>query len=69
MVGGSDGGEAAVLITIKNSTKELNTVEVIHHSGGTMDANSNCYFYFDIPVHYTYMIDDFCDQFYWKRIA
>lgn len=63
---GCDKGKAVVLFFVNDASGEVATVEVV---GGSTTNGASIYLDFTIPVKHTRMLDEFCDQFYWKRTA
>lgn len=65
----SDGANAVILVYF-TSNGVLQTADAFQ-SNGTHTLPANTPFYFDVvlPVTPNQMLDEFCDKFYWKRIA
>lgn len=67
--GGSDGANSVFLANITDQGI-VSVVDTISKTSGTASATEQpCYIDFTIPVKWTYMVDEFCDRFYWKRTA
>ena len=67
MVGGTDNGNCVFIYDINHSTGSTFIGDVAGND--SLATNSNCFIDFTIPIQQEYMIDSFCDKFYWKRVA
>ena len=67
---GSDGGNGFVNLTIYDYGK-VTSVDVLVRGDapGTLPAGSSPRFYYSQEVTASNMLDDYCNQFYWKRTA
>ncbi len=67
---GSDGGNGFVNLTIYDYGK-VTSVDVLVRGDapGTLPAGSSPRFYYSQEITVSNMLDDYCNQFYWKRTA
>lgn len=67
---GSDGGNGFVNLTIYDYGK-ITSVDVLvrGNAPGTLPAGSSPRFYYSQEITMSNMLDDYCNQFYWKRTA
>jgi hypothetical protein len=67
---GSDGGNGFVNLTIYDYGK-VTSVDVLVRGDapGTLPAGSSPRFYYSQEITASNMLDDYCNQFYWKRTA
>ena len=71
VLGSTDAGEGIVFATLNYSTGEFSTLDVCmnHDDTISMPAGENIVFHINIPVIHSLMLDEFCNQFSWKRIS
>ena len=67
MVGGTDNGNCTFIYDVNHSTGSTFIGDVVGEN--SLATNSNCFIDFTVPIQKEYMLDSFCDKFYWKRIA
>ncbi len=69
---GSDGGNAVIIAQLVDGGL-LETTEVVTKTSGdlTIDTGNPPVVFADvtIPIRHEYMLNEYCDKFYWKRIA
>lgn len=67
MLVGSDGGNGIMNITVENNGL-MKCVDIVHKSGNSsITSGATPRLTMVLPISYNYMLDDFCDKFYWKR--
>lgn len=69
ILGASDGGNAIVMARIEADTGDFHTTDVIGKSATSIAANSIIYFDYTRTLLTEHMLDNFCDKFYFKRVA
>ena len=71
ILGASDGGEGIVFAGLNYKSGEFSTQDVCMNNDGVteMETGKTTVFHITIPVIYTFMLDEACDKFYWKRTA
>lgn len=70
ILGQGDGANGISFASLNYSTGLLSHIDcVTKTSGGTLTASNTIYYDFNIKVPYGSLLDDFCDQFIWKRTA
>ena len=67
--GGSDDGNAIVLGSIAYSSGVVSLTQAVAIGGSSIPADTNITIDFVANVGMNYMLDEFCDKFYWKRTA
>lgn len=67
-IGGSDAGNCVVVFSM-NTSGQVSLTDVVGKNSGTIAANSAFRFLYETPLHHTYMLDSFCNKFYWRRTA
>lgn len=66
----SDGGNGIVMASLGVTNGALNSYDVVTKtSGGTIASGSTLNGIIHCPVHYTQMLDSFCNKFYWRRVS
>lgn len=65
-VGYSDGGNSIMMGYINSDTGNLDIVDIV---GAESITNTTIYFDFTETITSTYMLNDACNKFYWKRKA
>ncbi len=66
IIGYSDGGNCIMMLNI-NTNGDVECYDIV--GADTMPANNTFFFYLSTTVDSEFMIDSFCDKFYWKRTA
>ncbi len=65
---GSDGSNAIVIAGINNDGT-ISTSDAVGQNSGTAKAGGIMFFDVTIPITKEYMLNEYCDKFYWKRIV
>lgn len=65
---GCDGSNAVLIANFENNGW-LGTTDVVGQNSGTAKSGGVAFFDITIPVKYSQMLDEYCDKFYWRRIA
>lgn len=66
----SDGGNGVAFGTIHYNDGSVMTNDVVVKGGGTeIPSGSTVYGAFTLAITNAHLLDDFCDKFYWKRVA
>ena len=50
-----------------DSAGTLSAVEVVAKTDGVLEEGSTVYTYYTFVIPHELMLDDFCDEFHWKR--
>ena len=69
ILAGADDAGGIVLLDMDSSTGRIRSTDSVTESGSALPANSTIEWTLEIPVHYSDMIDSFCNKFYWRRTA
>ena len=64
---GSDGGGGVIICEFTSGGKFTVYDVLLNSDAESAKAGSNWYGYLTLPIPHEYMIDSFCDKFYWKR--
>ena len=62
-----DGGNSVLMIYVSASTGEMFCVDVV--GANTVAENVSCFVTIPFQFVYTYMLDEKCNKFFWKRVA
>ena len=62
-----DAGNSVLMIYVSASTGEMSCVDVV--GANTVAENIACYVTIPFQFIYTYMLDEKCNKFFWKRVA
>lgn len=68
-VGASDGGNAIFICSIDYADGDVSVLEVIGKTTNEIIEGKELLIDFTFNCYMQYMIDSFCDKFYWKRTA
>ena len=66
-VGYSDNGNVILMVTIDYSTGAINCVDIV--GADSIASGKSIEVFLTTTVRTAYMLDSFCDRFYWKRTA
>ena len=62
-----DGGNSVLMIYVSASTGEMFCVDVV--GANTVAENASCLVTIPFQFVYTYMLDEKCNKFYWKKVS
>lgn len=65
--GGSDDGNAVVIGTLAYTSGNVVYAQAVTVDGSSIPANTEVHLTFNAYTGMNYILDDFCDKFYWKR--
>lgn len=62
-----DAGNSVLMIYVSGATGEMSCIDVV--GANTVAENVSCFVTIPFQFVYTYMLDEKCNKFFWKRVA
>ena len=70
VIGSTDDGNGLFISFIDHTSGQMEIRDIVSkESSGNIPSNSSCYLLFEFVTTFDNMMDNFCDKFYWKKVA
>lgn len=70
VIGSTDDGNGLFISFIDHTSGQMEIRDIVSkESSGNISSNSSCYLLFEFVTTFDNMMDNFCDKFYWKKVA
>lgn len=70
VIGSTDNGNGLFISFIDHTSGQMEIRDIVSkESSGNISSNSSCYLLFEFVTTFDNMMDNFCDKFYWKKVA
>ena len=70
VIGSTDDGNGLFISFIDHTSGQMEIRDIVSKkSSGNISSNSSCYLLFEFVTTFDNMMDNFCDKFYWKKVA